>query len=40
MNIYPSIQFDVYIYIIFVFFIYCNIVATHTRTGHTDIAFP
>ena len=38
INIYPIIQFDIYIYIYiynFVFFVYCDIVATHTRTGHT-----
>ena len=40
MNIYPIIQFDIYIYIyIFVFFIYCNIVAAHAHTGHTGFTF-
>ena len=46
MNIYPIIQFDIYIYIyIYIymydicFFIYCDIVATHTHTGHTDFTF-
>ena len=37
MNIYPIIQFD--ICIIFVFFIYCNIVATQIHTGHTGLTF-
>ena len=44
MSIYPIIQFDLYIYINFVFFVYCNIVTTHTHTGHTGfhihIIFP
>ena len=42
MNIYPVIQFDIlfiYTYIIFVFFTYCNIVATHTHTGNTGPTF-
>ena len=28
-----------YIYIKFVFLVYCNIVATHTHTGHTGSTF-
>ena len=39
MNIYPIIQFDIYIDINFVFFVYCNIAATHTHTGHTGFTF-
>ena len=37
MNIYSITQFD--IYIIFVLFIYCNIVATHAHTDHTGFTF-
>ena len=29
----------IYIYINFVLFVYCNIVATHTDTGHTGFTF-
>ena len=51
MNIYPIIQFDIYIYIYniytyivyvyvnFVFFVFCNIVVTYTHTGHTGFTF-
>ena len=41
MNIYPVIQFDIYIYIYinFVFFVYFNIVATHTHIGHIGFTF-
>ena len=43
MNLYPIIQFDIYIYIyiyiILVFFIFCNIAATYTHTGHTGFTF-
>ena len=43
MNIYPIIQFDIYIYIynirVFFIIIYCNIAETHTHTGHTGFTF-
>ena len=29
----------IYIYINFAFFVYCNIVETHTDNGHTGFAF-
>ena len=37
MNIYPIIQFDIHLNL--VFYIFCNIVATHTQTGHTGLTF-
>ena len=41
--IYSIIQFNIYIYYIYIwtlcFFVYCNIVATHTYDGHTGFTF-
>ena len=49
MNIYPIIQFDIYIhihthiyiyiYIYIYFFVYCNIVPAHTHSGRTGFKF-
>ena len=43
MYIYIYVYIYIYIYICtyinFVFFVYCNIVATYTHTGHTGFTF-
>ena len=39
MNISYYLIWYIYIYELCVFFVYCNIVATHTHDGHTGFTF-